>query len=96
VAGWSPQATLADLTKRTRGTVRVRSADTRGLRDLLTTQGATAELAGPDELVASGITGEQVGRAAATAGIAIYGMTAEQANLEEVFLQLTAPQGDTS
>jgi ABC-2 type transport system ATP-binding protein len=90
------QATLADLTERTRGTVRVRSADTRALRDLLTAQGATAALEGTDELVASGITGEQVGRAAATAGIAIYGMTAEQANLEEVFLQLTAPQGEMS
>jgi predicted ATPase len=31
----------------------------------------------------------------ATGGIAIYEMTTEQANLEEVFLQLTAPQGGT-
>jgi hypothetical protein len=33
---------------------------------------------------------------AAAAGIVIYEMGFERANLEEVFLQLTAPQGGTS
>jgi ABC-2 type transport system ATP-binding protein len=90
------QAPLAALTDRARGAVRVRSADTRALRDLLAAKGTTIELAGPDELVASGVTSQQVGQAAAAAGIAIYEMGFEHANLEEVFLQLTAPQGGTS
>ena len=90
------QAPLAALTDQARGAVRVRSADTGALRDLLAAHGATVELAGPDELVASGVTSQQVGRMAAAAGIAIYEMGFERANLEEVFLQLTAPQGGTS
>jgi ABC-2 type transport system ATP-binding protein len=90
------QAPLAALTDQARGAVRVRSADTGALRDLLAAHGATVELAGPDELVASGVTSQQVGRTAAAAGIAIYEMGFERANLEEVFLQLTAPQGGTS
>jgi ABC-2 type transport system ATP-binding protein len=89
------QAPLAALTDQARGAVRVRSADTGALRDLLAAHGATVELAGPDELVASGVTSQQVGRMAAAAGIAIYEMGFERANLEEVFLQLTAPQGGT-
>jgi len=90
------QAPLAALTDQARGAVRVRSADTGALRDLLAAHGATVELAGPDELVASGVTSQQVGRMAAAVGIAIYEMGFERANLEEVFLQLTAPQGGTS
>jgi ABC-2 type transport system ATP-binding protein len=90
------QAPLAALTDQARGAVRVRSADTGALRGLLAAHGATVELAGPDELVASGVTSQQVGRMAAAAGIAIYEMGFERANLEEVFLQLTAPQGGTS
>ena len=90
------QSTLAALTDRARSAVRVRSADTQALRDLLTGQGITVELAASDELVASGVTSQQIGSAAAAAGIAIYEMRSEHANLEEVFLQLTAPQGGTS
>ncbi len=90
------QSTLAALTDQAKGTVRVRSADTQALRDLLVRQGITVELAASDELVASGVSSEQVGRAAAAANIAIYEMRSEHANLEEVFLQLTGTQGGTS
>jgi ABC-2 type transport system ATP-binding protein len=90
------QSTLPALTDRARGAVRIRSADPQALRDLLAAQAATVELVPPDELVATGITSQQVGRAAAAAGIAIYEMRSEHANLEEIFLQLTAPQGGTS
>jgi ABC-2 type transport system ATP-binding protein len=90
------QSTLAALTDQARGAVRVRSADTQALRDLLVRQGITVELAASDELVASGVSSEQVGRAAAAANIAIYEMSSEHANLEEVFLQLTGTQGGTS
>jgi ABC-2 type transport system ATP-binding protein len=90
------QSTLAALTDQAKGAVRVRGADTQALRDLLAAQGAGVELTASDELVASGISSEQIGRAAAAANIAIYEMRSESANLEEVFLQLTGTQGGTS
>jgi len=90
------QSTLAALTDQAKGAVRVRSADTQALRDLLVRQGVSVELTAADELVASGVSSEQIGRVAAGANIAIYEMRSESANLEEVFLQLTGPQGGTS
>ncbi|HEX2158626.1 MAG TPA: ABC transporter ATP-binding protein, partial [Actinomycetes bacterium] len=90
------QSTLAALTDQAKGAVRVRSADPQALRDLLVGQGAGVELTASDELVVSGVSSEQIGRAAAAANIAIYQMRSEQANLEEAFLQLTGPQGGTS
>ncbi len=90
------QSTLAALTDQAKGAVRVRSADTQALRDLLVRQGVSVELTESDELVAGGVSSEQVGRAAAVANIAIYEMRSESANLEEVFLQLTGSQGGTS
>jgi ABC-2 type transport system ATP-binding protein len=90
------QSTLAALTDQAKGAVRVRGADTQALRDLLAAQGAGVELTASDELVATGISSEQIGRAAAAANIAIYEMRSESANLEEVFLQLTGTQGGTS
>ena len=62
-------------------------------RSLLAAQGIQAELDGADQLLAAGTTTETVGKAAAAAGIVIYEMGAERSNLEDVFLQLTSPQG---
>jgi ABC-2 type transport system ATP-binding protein len=90
------QATLAALNARTEQAVRVRTPAAEDLRRLLATQGTHADLAGPDQLVATATTTEAVGRAAASAGIVIYEIGAERSNLEEVFLQLTSPQGGTS
>ena len=90
------QSTLAALTDQAKGAVRVRSADPQALRDLLVRQGVSVELTASDELVASGVSSEQIGRVAAGANIAIYEMRSESSNLEEAFLQLTGPQGGTS
>ena len=90
------QSTLAALTDQAKGAVRVRSADPQALRDLLVRQGVSVELTASDELVASGVSSEQIGRVAAGATIAIYEMRSESANLEKAFLQLTGPQGGTS
>ena len=90
------QSTLAALTDQAKDAVRVRSAEPQALRDLLMRQGITVELTASDELAASGVSSERIGRVAAAAGIAIYEMRSESANLEEVFLQLTGPQGGTS
>ncbi|MCE3289836.1 MAG: transporter ATP-binding protein [Caulobacter sp.] len=90
------QSTLAALIDQAKDAVRVRSAEPQALRDLLMRQGITVELTASDELAASGVSSERIGRVAAAAGIAIYEMRSESANLEEVFLQLTGPQGGTS
>jgi ABC-2 type transport system ATP-binding protein len=90
------QSTLAALSARTNQVVRVRTPQAQALRPLLAAQGIQADLAGPDQLVATGTTTQTVGRAAAAAGIVIYEMGTERSNLEAVFLELTGPQGGTS
>jgi ABC-2 type transport system ATP-binding protein len=90
------QSTLAALNARTEQFVRVRTPQAQTLRPLLTAQGIQADLTGPGQVVAVGTTTEAVGQAAAAAGIVIYEMGTERSNLEEVFLQLTGPQGGTS
>ncbi|HYY80981.1 MAG TPA: ABC transporter ATP-binding protein [Actinomycetes bacterium] len=87
------QSTLAALTARTDQLVRVRTPQAESLRALLAAQDVRADLGGPEQVVAAGTTTEAVGRAAAAAGIVIYEMGAERSNLEEVFLELTTPQG---
>ena len=90
------QSTLAALTSRTDQLVRLRTPQAETLKALLAAQDIQAELDGADQLVAAGTTTETVGKAAAAAGIVIYEMRAERSNLEDVFLQLTSPQGARS
>ncbi len=90
------QSTLAALSIRADQVVRVRTPQAQALRPLLIAQGIQADLAGPDQIVAVDTTTETIGRAAVAAGIVIYEMGTERSNLEEVFLQLTSPQGGTS
>ncbi len=90
------QSTLAALNARTEQAVRVRTPDVGALRPLLAARGIQADLAGPDQVVAIGTTTKAVGQAAAAAGIVIYEMGAERSNLEEVFLELTGPNGGAS
>jgi ABC-2 type transport system ATP-binding protein len=90
------QSTLAALTARTDQLVRVRTPAAETLRSLLAAQGIQTNLDGADQLIAAATTTETVGTAAAAAGIVIYEMRAERSNLEDVFLQLTSPQGARS
>jgi ABC-2 type transport system ATP-binding protein len=90
------QSTLAALTARTDQLVRVRTPQAETLQPLLAAQGIQVQLDGADQLVAVGTTTETVGKAAAAAGIVIYEMRAQRSNLEDVFLQLTNPQGASS
>jgi ABC-2 type transport system ATP-binding protein len=90
------QSTLAALSSRTDQLVRVRTPQAQVLLPLLTAEGIQADLAGADHIVAVDTTTETVGRTAAAAGIVIYEMGAERSNLEEVFLELTTPQGERS
>jgi ABC-2 type transport system ATP-binding protein len=90
------QSTLADLTAGAATAVRVRTPQAEALRDRLAAGGTAVELDGPDQLVVTGVTSEQVGRAAAAAGIVLHEMRFERSNLEEVFLELTNHGGNRS
>ena len=76
------------IRNRGRSVVRVRTTDPDAL---------AARLAGPDVevtsdqagLTVSGLTTDQIGRAAGAAGITLLELTAEQASLEEAFIDLT-------
>jgi ABC-2 type transport system ATP-binding protein len=84
------QSSLADLTRRSRTAVRVRTPQPEELRSALACRGIAAEQAGPDALVALETTPEAVGLAAAGAGVVLYEITSEHVDLEEMFLELTA------
>ena len=83
------QASLADLTHRSQAGVRVRTPRAEALRGALAAEGIAAELVTADALVAFQTTTEAVGLAAAGANVAIYEMTAQGFDLEELFLELT-------
>jgi ABC-2 type transport system ATP-binding protein len=90
------QSTLADLTAGADAAVHVRTPQAEALRDRLAAGGAAVRLDGPDQLVVTGVTSEQVGRAAAAAGVVLHEMRFERSNLEEVFLELTNHGGTQS
>ncbi|MGY1682611.1 ATP-binding cassette domain-containing protein [Geodermatophilus sp. SYSU D01176] len=81
----------------TRGpAIRVRTPQAAALLAALTSLGIAATLRPPDEVVATGVSTRQVGEAVASAGLVVYEMRAEHQNLEEVFLELTEPEGKAS
>ncbi len=59
---------------------------------MLISRGFRAELSSPDEVVARDVTTQQVGEAVAAAGLVVYEMKAEEQNLEDAFLELTADE----
>ncbi|HET8751891.1 MAG TPA: ATP-binding cassette domain-containing protein [Gaiellaceae bacterium] len=67
----------------------VRSPELERLRDLLAGPGIAFEAAERGALEVHGLTAEQVGDAAAEAGIALHELTPQQASLEEAFMNLT-------
>jgi ABC-2 type transport system ATP-binding protein len=70
--------------------VRVRTPQPEELRAALAGRGVAAERVADDTLLALDTTAEAVGLAAAGAGIALYEMTTERVDLEDMFLELTA------
>jgi len=67
----------------------VRSPELERLRTELVGPGVSFEAAGRGALEVHGLTAEQVGEAAAGAGIALHELTPQQASLEEAFMNLT-------
>ena len=71
------------------GVVRVRSTDPTGLAALLRSREVAVSEAGDGALAVSGLSTDQVGRLAGAAGITLLELTAQQASLEEAFIDLT-------
>lgn len=70
--------------------MRVRTPRPEALRQALAATGIRAETGDTDTLLALDATTEQVGLAAAGAGVVIYEITTDRADLETIFLELTA------
>ena len=83
------QSSLTELAERSPAEVRVRTPQAETLRSALSDHGIAADLLGPDTLIAFDTTAEAVGLAAAGVGAAIYEMTTQHLDLEEMFLELT-------
>ena len=67
----------------------VRSPELERLRDALAGPGVSFDAAERGNLQVHGLTAEQVGEAAAAAGVALHELTPQQASLEEAFMELT-------
>jgi ABC-2 type transport system ATP-binding protein len=82
---------LDALTARASGGTVVRSPDAERLRERLAEAGIDAKPGDGNELRVA-VEAERVGEIAAVAGIVLHELRAEEASLEEVFLQLTAEE----
>jgi ABC-2 type transport system ATP-binding protein len=87
---------VAELAGPAEAGVRVRAPQADELHQVLTSRGIRVERGAPDEVVARGVTTQQVGEAVAAAGLVVYEMSVEQPHLEDVFLQLTADDRSAS
>jgi ABC-2 type transport system ATP-binding protein len=84
------QSTLADLSAGASHVVRVRTPRAAELAGQLTAEGARATVVAADRVEITGATSEQIGTVAAAHAIPIFETTTEAADLEDIFLRLTA------
>jgi ABC-2 type transport system ATP-binding protein len=81
---------VAELTRMaSRDLVKVRTAETVRLRDLLAADNVAVTLQEPDTLEVTGLDSARIGQMAADAGIALIELTPQQASLEEAFMEIT-------
>jgi ABC-2 type transport system ATP-binding protein len=90
------QGPVAELAAGGRAAVRVRTPQAQQLRAALAARGVLTELDGPDQVVARDVGTDVVGLAVAEAGVVVYEMSAQRADLEDAFLTLTADEGGAS
>jgi len=88
------QSSLEELTAGARPVVRVRTPKAAELAAALSHDGVRVDRVAPDRLEITGATAERVGMLAAQLRVPILESTAEAANLEDVFFQLTATATD--
>ena len=77
------------ITDASANVVRVRSPESARLAEVLRVDGATVRPADRGALEVEGRTSEQIGTAAAAAGLILYELTAQAASLEEAYMALT-------
>jgi ABC-2 type transport system ATP-binding protein len=81
---------VAEFTRRAaRNRVRVRSPQAAALRDLLAGPDVEITSAAPGVLYVAGLRADQIGDAATGAGLTLHELVAEEASLEEAFMELT-------
>ncbi len=84
------KSSLAELTARVGGSVRVRSPRLSDLAQALHKEGVETTPTNDHALLAQGITSERVGEIAFAAGIPLHELVSEGSSLEEAFLELTS------
>jgi ABC-2 type transport system ATP-binding protein len=82
-------AAVTDLVSHAERGIKVRTDEPERLRDLMISQGKTAELTSHDVVLVRGASVEDVGRAAALARIPLFALDPEVGTLEDVFFELT-------
>lgn len=83
------QGSISDLTRGTTTVVRVLTPQADLLARVLTGMGLDVDRGGPAQLLVRETDPDVVGRAAASVGAVVHGMSTEQSNLEDTFLDLT-------
>jgi ABC-2 type transport system ATP-binding protein len=89
------QATTAELVARAAGGIRVRSPQAAELRAALEEAGVKVASTDGDLLTVADTTTARVGEIAAVTGVVLHELVAESSSLEQAFLDLTAPEGDS-
>ena len=84
------ESSLAELTARAGGAVRVRSADPQRLAAALRGNDLQVTTGGDHSLLVQGASSERVGEIAFAAGVPVHELVTDGGSLEEIFLQLTA------
>jgi ABC-2 type transport system ATP-binding protein len=85
--------TVEELLARDEATVRARSPQAGLLLDALRAAGIVAERTAEDTVMVRGAGSPAVGEAAARAGVVLHELVAQRSTLEQVFFELTGPQG---
>jgi ABC-2 type transport system ATP-binding protein len=83
------ESSLADLTARVGGVVRVRGADPSRLAASLREQDLQVTTGADQALLVQGASSERVGEIAFAAGVPVHELVADGGSLEEIFLELT-------
>ena len=83
------ESSLAELTARAGGAVRVRSADPERLETALNKEQLQVTAATDRTLLVHGTSSERVGEIAFAAGVPVHELVTDSGSLEEIFLELT-------
>jgi ABC-2 type transport system ATP-binding protein len=78
------------ITENSTGTVKVRTPQVDALAKAVAAAGGTATSGGDETLVVQGLSTDQVGDAAFSAGVLLHELSTHRASLEQAFMELTA------